>query len=134
MYYRLCKGCADCLFNLQVISCPLQASSGAPLVALEAATSPQSLVIVWPANGLYPAEVTGYSVFVNGQPCGEQVKITNINSVVFFVLANVFMCRMNERQKMFDRCFLHLYTFVLTTTTLTRLVSLRHNVGLAFSD
>ena len=73
MYCRLCKGRSSCLFNLQVISCPLQASSGGPLVSLEAATSPQSLVIVWPANG-YPAEVTGYSVFINGQPFGEQVK------------------------------------------------------------
>ena len=131
VYDRLCKGRANCLFNLQVISCPLQASSGGPIVSLEAATSPQSLVIVWPANGY---EVTGYSVFVNGQPSGEQVKITNINSVFFFLLANLFMCRMNERQTMFDHCFLHLYTFVLTTTILSRLVSLRQNVGLAFSD
>lgn len=72
-YCRLCKDRADCLVDLQVISCPLQASSGGPLVSLEAAPSPQSLVIVWPAYG-YPAEVTAYSVFINGQPFGEQVK------------------------------------------------------------
>ncbi|KAL9960972.1 hypothetical protein ACROYT_G034482 [Oculina patagonica] len=59
------------LSNEVVISCPLQASSGGPLVSLEAATTPQSLVIVWPKCD--PAEVSAYSVFINGQPFGEQI-------------------------------------------------------------
>ncbi|KAJ7382965.1 hypothetical protein OS493_031741 [Desmophyllum pertusum] len=62
------------LSNEVVISCPLQASSGGPLVSLEAATTPQSLVIVWPAYcDPNTVDVTAYSVFINGQPFGEQI-------------------------------------------------------------
>jgi len=43
-------------------------------VSLEASTTPQSLVIVWPVycdpRGTEP---TAYSVFINGQRFGEQV-------------------------------------------------------------
>ena len=43
-------------------------------MSLEASTTPQSLVIVWPAyRDPETNEVTAYSVFINGQPFGEQV-------------------------------------------------------------
>jgi len=47
-------------------------------VSLEASTTPQSLVIVWPV--LWDPKTTGitaYSVLINGQPFGEQVSMRN---------------------------------------------------------
>lgn len=62
------------LSTLQVISCPLQTLSGGPVVSLEAATSPQSLVIVWPIFcDPNTADIVSYSVIINDQPFGEQV-------------------------------------------------------------
>ena len=65
-------------FFLQVISCPVQSSSGGALVSLEASTTPESLVIVWPVQcDPRTTEITAYSVLINGQPFGEQVSMRN---------------------------------------------------------
>ncbi|XP_068713854.1 uncharacterized protein [Montipora foliosa] len=62
------------LSNEVVISCPVRSSSGGPLVSLEASTTPQSLVILWPAfRDPSMDEVTTYSVFINGQSFGDQI-------------------------------------------------------------
>ena len=43
-------------------------------MSLEASTTPQSLVILWPAfRDPLTDEVTTYSVFINGQSFGDQV-------------------------------------------------------------
>lgn len=46
-------------------------------MSLEASTTPQSLIIVWPTisgpTNVACDEVTTYSVFINGHPFGEQV-------------------------------------------------------------
>ena len=46
-------------------------------MSLEASTTPQSLIIVWPnisgPTNVACDEVTTYSVFINGHPFGEQV-------------------------------------------------------------
>lgn len=43
-------------------------------MSLEAATSPQSLVIVWPIFcDPNTADIVSYSVIINDQPFGEQV-------------------------------------------------------------
>ena len=72
---------------MQVVSCPLQASSGGPLVSLEATTSPHSLVIVWP---IYcdpnTADIVSYSVIINDQRFGEQV-----NTEFKFYLVNIML-------------------------------------------
>ena len=61
-------------FFLQVISCPVQSSSGGAVVSLEASTTPQSLVIVWPVYcDPRTIGITAYSVLIDGQPFGEQV-------------------------------------------------------------
>ena len=61
---------------LQVISCPAQSSSGGALVSLEASSTPQSLIIVWPVQcDPRTTGITAYSVLINGQPFGEQVGI-----------------------------------------------------------
>ena len=47
-------------------------------MSLEASTTPQSLVIVWPVQ--WDPRTTGisaYSVLINGQPFGEQVSMRN---------------------------------------------------------
>ena len=54
-------------------------------MSLEASTTPQSLIIVWPAisgpaNVSYD-EVTTYSVFINGQPFGEQVRLRSYDDM-----------------------------------------------------
>ena len=65
-------------FFLQVISCPVQSSSGGALVSLEASTTPESLVIVWPVQcDPRTTGITAYSVLINGQPFGEQVSMRN---------------------------------------------------------
>ena len=47
-------------------------------MSLEASTTPESLVIVWPVQcDPRTTGITAYSVLINGQPFGEQVSMRN---------------------------------------------------------
>ena len=59
---------------------PKTTGTGGPLISLETTDRPDMLAVVWMAISTPEAPIAGYRVYLNGQMCGNQVRLTNVNN------------------------------------------------------